>query len=72
MLDIMGGHILRLNVTGVLIFERLQLRETESQIIDAISKEFLVSKDVVQTDVTDFLRSLAHHGLVHTATSAHP
>ena len=68
-LDIQRGRVLRLNVTGSFIFERLQRGEPETQIIDGISQHFLVSHEVAEADVTEFLNSMEQEGLIHSATS---
>ena len=72
-LDIQRGRLLRLNVTGSLIFERLQQGQTESQIIDKIGQEFRVSRETAQSDVGEFLKSMEQVGLVHNDTpEVHP
>jgi Coenzyme PQQ synthesis protein D (PqqD) len=68
-LDIQHGRILRLNVTGSLIFARLRQGQTESEIINGISEEFRISHDVAQTDVGEFLKSMEIAGLVYRDTS---
>jgi len=68
-LDIQHGRILRLNVTGSLIFARLRQGRTESEIINGISEEFRISHDVAQTDVGEFLKSMEIAGLVYRDTS---
>jgi len=67
-LDIERGRMLRLNLTGSLIFERLQRGQTESQIVDGISQEFRVSQDIAQTDVGEFLKSMEQAGLIRKDT----
>jgi hypothetical protein len=66
-LDIHRGRVLRLNVTGSFIFQCLQRGEAVSQIIDGISQHFSISREVAQTDVDDFLKSMEQEGLVRTA-----
>lgn len=68
-LDIQRGRILRLNVTGSLIFERLQRGQTESQIIAGVSQEFRISNEIARADVGEFLKSMEQVGLVHDDTS---
>jgi hypothetical protein len=63
-LDIERGRMLRLNLTGALIFERLQQGQTESQIINGISQEFRVSHHIAQADVGEFLKSMEEAGLL--------
>lgn len=58
MLDIEHGKILRLNVTGSLIFERLQQQQSEAQVISGISHEFGIPEETARKDVGEFLRSL--------------
>ena len=65
MLDIRHGRMLRLNMTGSLILQRLQEGKTESQIIDGISREFGTRHEVVQTDVSEFLKSLEQQGFIY-------
>jgi len=65
LLDISGGQIFRLNVTGSRIVALLQLGQAESRIIDSISQEFDIARTSVQTDVSDFLRCLERQGLIH-------
>ena len=67
-LDIERGRILRLNLIGALIFERLQQGQSESQIIDGVSQEFHVSHDITRTDVGEFLKSMERAGLVRNET----
>ncbi len=64
-LDVQRGQIVRLNLTGSLIFQRLQRGETVAQIVDGISRDFCVSRANVRTDVTSFLKSLSEEGLVY-------
>jgi hypothetical protein len=64
-LDIRQGQMLQLNVTGALIFKRLQEGRTESQIIDEISQEFHIRRETANVDVWEFLNSLERQGLIH-------
>jgi hypothetical protein len=63
-LDIQNGKILRLNITGSLIFERLQQGQSELQIIRAISRDFGIPEDTTKRDVGEFLQSLAQQRLL--------
>jgi hypothetical protein len=67
-LNIERGRILRLNLIGALIFERLQQGQSESQIIDGVSQQFHVSHDITRTDVSEFLKSMEQAGLVRNET----
>lgn len=69
-LDVQRGQIVRLNLTGSLIFQRLERGETVARIVDGISRDFCTSRESVQTDVTSFLKSLSEQGLVCTSDTA--
>ena len=64
-LAIHTGKVLRLNPTGLLVFERLQGGATEPEIIDAITKRFGISSEVASQDLFDFLKELEQLGLVY-------
>jgi hypothetical protein len=64
-LDIRQGQMLQLNVTGSLIFKRLQEGRTETQIINEISQEFHICHETANVDVWEFLNSLEQQGLIH-------
>ena len=68
-LDVQRGRVLRLNVTGSVIFECVQQGQQESQIIDLIAQRFSVSHEVAQVDAYEFLESLQKEGIVCPATS---
>ena len=51
------------NYVGAKIWKKLQQGIPTEQIIDEISAEFSVSREVVQEDVQDFLDSLKMHEL---------
>lgn len=63
-LDIQNGKILRLNITGSLILERLQQGQSELQIIRAISHDFGIPEDTAKRDVGEFLQSLVQQQLL--------
>ena len=71
-LDIQRGRVLRLNITGSFIFQRLQHGDPESAIIDGMSQRFCVSRDIAKTDVNEFLNSMEQEGLITSAPSAVP
>jgi hypothetical protein len=63
-LDIQQGQIFNLNFVGSRILELLKGGSTESAIIDQISREFGVSRDLAENDVRDFLQNLRKCHLV--------
>jgi hypothetical protein len=72
-LDIQRGRILRLNLSASEIFGRLQQGQNESQIIDGMSRTFHMSPEIIQKDLSDFLKSLEQCGLICSNTSEkHP
>jgi hypothetical protein len=63
-LDVRRGTMFRLNPLGTRVLDLLEQGESLSRITDLISAEFGVSRDVVQTDVKEFLDSLELHGVL--------
>ncbi len=63
-LDIRQGQMFNLNLVGSKILELLELGSTESAIVDEISREFQVGKEIAQSDVQEFIESLKQHHLL--------
>jgi hypothetical protein len=63
-LDIRQGQMFNLNSVGSRILELLKGGSTESGIVDQISREFSVTRDLAENDVRDFLHNLMKHSLV--------
>ncbi|MGH9511453.1 MAG: PqqD family protein [Terriglobales bacterium] len=63
-LDIDQGKIFRLNEIGALILERVRQRQAKTQIVMEVSREFKISAQRVEVDVTEFLESLQRWGLL--------
>lgn len=57
-LDVHQGQMFNLNFVGSRILKLLKSGSTESVIIDDISREFGISRDLVENDVHDFLQTL--------------
>ena len=64
MLDVRQGQMFNLNFVGSRILELLKIGSTESAIVDQISCEFGVSRDLAENDVREFLRNLKKCHLV--------
>ena len=64
MLDIRQGQMFNLNFVGSRILELIKTGSNESAIIDQISREFGVSRDLAESDVREFLQSLKQSHLV--------
>lgn len=63
-LDIRRGQMFNLNFVGSRILELLKNGSTESAIVDEISREFSISRDLVENDVREFLQNLKKRHLV--------
>jgi hypothetical protein len=71
-LDILHGQMYRLNLVGSRILELLKQDHTEAQIADELSREFGVPRQMVQTDVREFLAHLEKHCLLQSDQSQIP
>ena len=63
-LDLRQGQMFNLNFVGSRILELLKGGSVQSEIVDAIVREFGVSRDRVQNDVDAFLQTLKNNHLV--------
>jgi hypothetical protein len=63
-LDIHQGQMFNLNPVGSRILELLESGSAEAYIVEAISREFNVNRELVQNDVREFIESLKKHKLV--------
>ena len=63
-LDIRRGQMFNVNFVGSRILELLKTGSTESEIVDQVSNEFSVSRDLAQNDVREFLQRLKQSHLV--------
>lgn len=68
-LDIRQGQLFNLNYVGSRILELLETGATESAIVDEISENFAVNRDIAKHDVQEFVESLKKHQLLEDATS---
>src|ERR1700684_3181733 len=63
-LDVRQGQMFNLNLVGSRILELLKSGSAESAIVDEISREFDVSRDLAENDVREFLQALKKCHLV--------
>jgi hypothetical protein len=63
-LDVRQGQMFNVNFVGSRILEFLKSGSTESAIVDQISREFGVSRDLAENDVGEFLKNLKKCHLV--------
>lgn len=68
-LDIRQGQMFNLNFVGSRILELLETGATESAIVDEISQNFAVERDVAERDVREFVESLRQHHLLEDIES---
>jgi hypothetical protein len=67
LLDVHHGHMFCLNVVGAKILELMQRGYDESRIADEISRDYGASKEVVRTDVMEFIETLQKHHILQPA-----
>lgn len=65
-LNMRKGQMFSLNLVGSRVLELLKAGIPESEIADQISREFHVSRDIVDQDIQEFVRSLAEHKLLES------
>jgi hypothetical protein len=63
-LDIHQGQMFNVNPVGSRILELLESGSAEADIVETISREFGVGRDIVEKDVREFIESLRKHKLV--------
>ena len=63
-LDVRQGHMFSLNLVGSAILELVKQGRGESEIADTLAARFVISRDIAEADVTEFIATLKWHGLV--------
>jgi hypothetical protein len=63
-LDISRGQMFNLNLVGSQILELLKDGSTESAVVDGISRQFDVTRDMIEHDVREFMGVLKQHQLL--------
>jgi len=63
-LDIHHGQMFTLNIVGSKILEMMERGFLETQIVEEISRNFRIRRDIVERDVREFLECLEKHHLV--------
>ena len=63
-LDVRQGQMFNLNFVGSRILELLKNGSTEAAIVDGISREFGIGRDLAENDVREFLQTLKKFYLV--------
>jgi len=70
LLDIHHGQMFCLNIVGAKILELMQRGYDESRIAEEISRDYGASREVVRTDVLDFIETLHKHHILQPIRSA--
>ena len=70
LLDIHHGQMFCLNIVGAKILELMQLGYDESRIAEEISRDYGASREVVRTDVLEFIGTLHKHHILQPVRSA--
>ncbi len=70
LLDVHHGEMFCLNIVGARILELMQQGYDESRIADEISRNYGASREVVRTDVLEFIETLHKHHILQPIRSA--
>jgi hypothetical protein len=68
-LDVQQGQMFHLNLVGSRILELLKSGVSESEIVDVVSREFDISRDLANNDIRAFIETLKKHHLVKDCQS---
>jgi hypothetical protein len=63
-LDVLHGQMFRLNLVGSRILELLKQGYADNEITKQLSREFGVGRDVIASDLQEFLAHLEKHHLL--------
>lgn len=63
-LDVRQGQIFNLNFVGSRILELLKSGNSESEIVDSLSREFDITREIATSDVREFMVTLKNHKLI--------
>ena len=63
-LDIRRGQMFKLNLVGSRVLELMKTNFHVSQIVDDVSNEFEIDRDLAEADVREFIVVLKNHGLL--------
>jgi len=70
LLDIHHGQMFCLNIVGSQILKLMQQGYDESRIAEEISRDYGASREVVRTDVLEFIETLHKHHILQPVRSA--
>jgi len=72
LMDIKGGHMLTLNLTGSMIWQQLADGRSPEEIADTISPQFGIPHEQALADVKEFLEQLESQHLISSLESECP
>lgn len=72
LLDIRQGQMFRLNPVASRMFGLLKLGYADARIADEISREFGMDRQIVEVDLSEFLRHLEAQGLLQSQIPESP
>jgi hypothetical protein len=71
-MNIAGGHMITLNLTGSIIWQQLADGRSSEQIADALSPQFGIPREQALADVKEFLEQLESQHLIAPLESESP
>jgi hypothetical protein len=72
LMDIRGGHMLTLNLTGSMIWQHLAEGQSPEQIAETLSPRFGISREQALADIKEFLEQLETQHLIEPSGTANP
>jgi hypothetical protein len=70
LLNVENGAIMSANLVAARIWERLLSGDSEASIVDGLASECQVAREIVETDVREFVESLRAQALITDAPGA--
>jgi hypothetical protein len=71
-LDIRQGQMFNLNFVGSRILRLLERGSAQPEIVEEITREFGVSRHLVENDVQEFLQTLGKYQLIESTDRGYP
>jgi Coenzyme PQQ synthesis protein D (PqqD) len=71
-LDILHGQMFRMNMVGSRMLELLKQGHNETEIAEQVSQEFSVGREVVASDLCEFLAHLEKNHLLELNPTGNP
>jgi hypothetical protein len=65
------GTMFRINTVGSRILDLLEQDAARAEIVEQLSREFDVAREIVRADITEFIECLRAHGVVDARAGEH-